>query len=104
LTTYHVEIAHSLRKGVFAVAVRLPNGDVTNGVANVGVRPTIGEKIKPILEVHLLDYSGNLYGQMITVEFLHKLREEQKFDSLDLLKAQIYRDIEDAEAYFKAQP
>jgi len=98
----HLRRYRSPLNGVFAVRVQLPDGRAVNGVANVGVRPTIGEKIKPILEVHLLDFDGNLYGQMITVEFLHKLREEQKFESLDLLKAQIYRDIDQARAYFSA--
>lgn len=89
-------------QGVFAVLVRLPDGAVIDGVANVGVRPTIEEQLKPILEVHLLNYSGNLYGEIINVEFMEKLRDEKKFESLDDLKAQIYRDIDDAKAFFKA--
>lgn len=96
----HLRRYRSPLNGVFAVSVKFPNGETANGVANVGVRPTIGEKIKPILEVHLLDFNGDLYGKMITVEFLHKLRDEQKFSSLDLLKEQIYRDIDEAKAYF----
>lgn len=89
-------------QGVFAVRVRLPDGDIVNGVANVGVRPTIEEQLKPILEVHLLEFSGNLYGEIIHVEFMEKLRDEQKFESLDDLKTQIYRDIDDAKAFFTA--
>ncbi len=89
--------------GVFAVSVTLPDGRVQQGVANVGVRPTIGDQIRPILEVHLLDFSGNLYGQMITVEFLHKLREEQKFESLEMLRQQILQDVEAARHYFAGQ-
>lgn len=96
----HLRRYRSPLQGVFAVRVSLPNGEVCNGVANVGVRPTIGEKIKPILEVHLLDFTGDLYGRMLSVEFLHKLRDEHKFESLELLKAQIYQDINDARAYF----
>ncbi len=99
----HLRRYRSPLNGVFAVTVTLPCGKSASGVANVGVRPTIGEKIKPILEVHLLDFSGDLYGKMITVEFLHKLREEQKFSSLDVLKEQIYRDIDEAKAYFSQQ-
>jgi len=98
----HLRRYRSPLNGVFAVKVSLANGECVNGVANVGVRPTLGEKIKPILEVHLLDYEGDLYGKMIVVEFLHKLREEQKFASLDLLKEQIYRDIDDAREYFSS--
>jgi riboflavin kinase/FMN adenylyltransferase len=96
----HLRRYRSPLQGVFAVKAHLPDGDTVNGVANVGVRPTIGEKIKPILEVHMLDYTGNLYGQMVRVEFVEKLRDEVKFDSIDALKQQIYRDIEDAKAFF----
>lgn len=99
----HLHRYRSPLQGVFAVRVTLPDGGLCNGVANVGVRPTIGDKIKPILEVHLLDFSASLYGELITVEFMHKLREEQKFESIDLLKAQIYADIEAARAYFAQQ-
>lgn len=99
----HLHRYRSPLQGVFAVRATLPDGSTYNGAANVGVRPTIGEKIKPILEVHLLDFKGSLYGEIMTVEFLHKLREEQKFDSLDLLKAQIYRDIDEAKAFFAGE-
>ena len=88
-------------QGVFAVRVTLPDGSLANGVANVGVRPTIEEHLKPILEVHLLEFSGNLYGEIIDVEFVEKLRDEKKFESLDDLKAQIYRDIDEAKEFFK---
>ena len=78
--------------GVFAVRVYV-GGRRYFGAANVGVRPTIGEAVKPILEVHLLDFWGDLYTQFITVEFLHKVREEQKFDGLDELVSRIKRDV-----------
>ena len=66
--------------GVFAVRV---NGrHPYNGAANVGFRPTVGDFPKPILEVHLLDFDGDLYGQKIAVEFVHKIREETKFASV----------------------
>lgn len=87
--------------GVFAVKACVGE-QCWQGVANVGVRPTVGGATKPILEVHLFDFAGDLYGKNMVVEFVHKLREEQKFDSIDLLKAQIYRDIDDAKAYFFA--
>ncbi len=96
----HLRRYRSPLQGVYAVRTWLPDGSVQPGVANVGVRPTIGQKIKPILEVHLLDFADNLYGQRVAVEFVHKLREEQKFDSLELLRQQIYQDIESARAYF----
>ena len=91
-------------QGVYTVTVTLPTGERAGGVANVGVRPTIGDKVKPILEVHLLDYNGDIYGQMINVEFLDKLRDEQKFASLDLLKQQILDDVQQARDYFEQRP
>jgi len=87
--------------GVFAVKLRLIGQDKwLPGVANVGLRPTVGGETRPILEVHLLDFSGHLYGREVEVRFEKKLREEQKFPSLDALKVQIYSDIEQARQYF----
>ena len=68
-------------KGVYAVKVRLKSGEIFNGVANMGKRPTINGTIQ-LLEVHLFDFSQNIYGQMIEVEFCHKIRDEIKFPSL----------------------
>ncbi len=82
--------------GVYAVRVSGAGFDNAKGVANVGTRPTLGDNLKATLEVHLLDCSANLYGQRLTVRFLHKLREEKKFDSLDALKAGIAGDIANA--------
>lgn len=96
----HLRRYRSPLRGVFAIRAQLPGGEVLAGVANVGVRPTIGDRIKPILEVHLLDVERDLYGERITVEFVHKLREERKFDNLELLRQQIYADIASARAHF----
>jgi riboflavin kinase / FMN adenylyltransferase len=82
--------------GVYAVKL-----DGLNAVANLGVRPTIAGVPKLLLEVHVLDFNGNLYGKHVHVDFLHKIREEQKFDSLDALKVQIAKDVEVARQYFK---
>lgn len=87
--------------GVFAVEVDLP-GQRVRGVANVGVRPTVGDLIKPVLEVHLLDWQGDIYGHRIQVEFKHKLREEMRFASIEELVAQIYDDIAAARRFFAA--
>ncbi len=84
-----------------AVEADLPDGRV-RGVANVGVRPTVGDLVKPVLEVHLLDWHGDLYGQRIRVEFRHKLREELRFASIEELAAQIYDDIAAARRFFAA--
>ncbi len=73
--------------GVYAVKL-----DGLDGVANLGVRPTIEGVKKLSLEVHVIDFNGDLYGKHVHVEFLHKIRDEMKFDSLDALKAQIALD------------
>ena len=82
--------------GVFAVKL-----DGMNSVANLGVRPTIGGISKLMLEVNVLDFDANLYGKHVHVEFLHKIRDEQKFNGLDALKAQIALDVESARDFFK---
>ena len=86
--------------GVFAVRVETPEGKRLEGVANLGVRPTVGGT-RPLLEVHLLDFSGDLYGQHLRVSFLQHLRREEKFPDLAHLKAQIARDISAARDYFR---
>lgn len=86
--------------GVYAVEVSGAGLDGALGVANVGVRPTVDDSIKANLEVHLLDRNIELYGQHIEVCFRHKLRDEKKFDSVDELKLNIARDIENTRAWF----
>jgi riboflavin kinase / FMN adenylyltransferase len=79
-------------KGVFYVQVQRGKGEWLQGVANLGSRPTVDGR-KNILEIHLFDFDENLYGEMLRVFFLHKLRDEVKFLSVDALIAQIYNDI-----------
>jgi len=86
--------------GVFAVAVSGLGPRPLPGAANIGVRPTVAEGLKPVLEVHLLDFDRDIYGMHVDVNFLHKLRNEAKFDSLDALKAQIARDVADVRSFF----
>jgi len=81
--------------GVYAVKL-----DGLNAVANLGVRPTITGVQKLSLEVHVLDFKGDLYGQHVHVEFLHKIRDEMKFDNLDTLKAHIAADVITAREFF----
>ena len=88
-------------KGVYAVKVRLKSGEIFNGVANMGKRPTINGLMQ-LLEVHLFDFSQNIYGQMVEVEFCHKIRNEIKFPSFDDLKVQIEKDVETAKAFFNS--
>lgn len=89
--------------GVYLVSVQI-DGKVWPGVANIGVRPTVAGDGSAHLEVHLLDFAGDLYGRRLTVEFHHKLREEQRFASLEALKSAIDADIAAARAHWHAQP
>jgi riboflavin kinase/FMN adenylyltransferase len=82
--------------GVYAVKL-----DGLNAVANLGVRPTIAGVSKLMLEVHVLNFKGDLYGKHVHVDFLHKIRDESKFDGLDALKTQIAMDVEAAKDFFK---
>lgn len=90
--------------GVFAVGVEGLKGIQIAGVANVGVRPTIAEAQRPNLEVHLFDWAGDCYGAHLRVHFLHKLRDEMRFDSLQSLTAQISLDAEAARAWLALNP
>ena len=76
------------------------DGAVYQGAANVGLRPTVGDLLKPILEVHLLDFEADLYGRRIEVEFVTKIRDEEKFTSLDKLIESIQRDVKQIRAWF----
>ncbi len=85
-------------KGVYVVSATLEDGRVLDGVANIGLRPTVDGK-QPSLEVHLFDFAGTLYGQHLEVVFRHGLRDEEKFGSVNELKDQIARDFEHARAW-----
>jgi riboflavin kinase/FMN adenylyltransferase len=83
--------------GVYAVRVAGPGDALLPGVANIGSRPTVaGTQLR--LEVHLLDFDSDLYGRKLTVEFVRKLRDERRFDSLDALRRQIGLDTAAARA------
>jgi len=90
--------------GVFTVVVEGLSACRIRGVANVGIRPTVGDTPEARLEVHLLDWAGECYGAHLRVHFLHKLRDEFRFLSLDALKAQIGRDVDAARAWFSQHP
>ncbi len=90
-------------RGVYVVRARPENGDWLNGVANIGLRPTVDGK-RLSLEVHLFDFAGTLYGQHLDVVFRHGLRDEVKFDSVDELRQQIARDFDHARAWLADNP
>ncbi len=81
-------------QGVYAVDVKLPDGTTRRGMLNIGRRPTVDRGAKPevSIEVHIIGWSGNLYGESIAVEFLSRLRDEQRFADLDALKSQLEKD------------
>jgi riboflavin kinase / FMN adenylyltransferase len=88
------------RQGVYRVEVTGPAlTQKQRGVMNIGLRPTV-DGTRQTLEVHLLDWSGDLYGNTVTVSLEQFLRPEQKFESLDALKDQIRRDCEQARSQF----
>jgi len=89
--------------GVFAVQVSGAGLASVPGIANVGTRPTVDDSIRAILEVHLLDADVELYGHHIDVTFLHKVREEKKFESLDALKAAITSDVDRTRDWFASR-
>ncbi len=84
--------------GVYIVKV-LFEGKEFGGIANMGTRPTVDGQT-PVLEVHILEFSQRIYGKKITVEFCKKVRDERKFDGLEALKEQIFKDISTAKEYF----
>jgi len=86
--------------GIFVVDVEGLGPAPLPGVASLGVRPTVKERGRPTLEVHLFDFDERIYGRRITVQFLEKLRDEQKFADLDSLVAQIRLDAAAAREYF----
>jgi riboflavin kinase / FMN adenylyltransferase len=89
--------------GIFAVRVHGLGGTPRAGVASVGVRPTIRAGGEPIAEVFVFDFDQATYGRRITVEFLHKLRDEARFPDLDALRQQMIRDVADARDHFAAK-
>jgi riboflavin kinase/FMN adenylyltransferase len=81
--------------GIFAVRVHGAGLEGRPGVASLGTRPTVNG-VEPLLETHVFDFDGDLYGRELEVEFVAKLRDEQRFASLDALVAQMHRDAENA--------
>lgn len=95
--TANVDMGSYIRPlyGIYAVTGRLPDGRILKGAANIGIRPSF-DPPKELLEPHFFDFSEDLYGQSIDVEFRHFLRGEAKFDSMDALMAQIAADCDQA--------
>src|SRR6187399_21231 len=88
--------------GVYAT-VTLVDGTWRRSITNIGVRPTFENDAEPSIETYLFDFNGDLYGDVLRVRFLHRIRDERKFNGIDELKAQIEKDSRHALNYFKTQ-
>lgn len=103
--TANVQMKHNRPPltGIFAVELRGAGDGVRRGAASLGMRPTVRRQGQFVLEVHLFDYDGELYGQHVRVDFLHKFRDEEKYADLATLTRQIALDVENARAFFSRQ-
>ena len=103
--TANVQMKHNRPPltGVFAVRLHGAAREPLPGVASLGVRPTVRQGGAPVLEVHVLDFSGDLYRRHARVEFLHKFRDEEKYADLATLTKQISLDVENAKDFFSCQ-
>ena len=88
------------QRGVYVTAT-LIDGQWRRSVTNIGVRPTFGDAMEPSVETHVMSWSGDLYGDVVRVRFLHRLRDEKKFGSIDELKRQIERDVTRGHRFFE---
>ncbi|MER2512792.1 MAG: bifunctional riboflavin kinase/FAD synthetase [Nitrosomonas ureae] len=107
--TANIQLKHNPPlNGIFVVSVYGANPSSPEiplpGVASLGVRPTIHENGKPVLEVHLFDFNNDIYGQRLRVDFLHKLRNEEKYADISTLVRQIEKDVAQAKEFFMTPP
>ncbi|MEE9221973.1 MAG: riboflavin kinase, partial [Nitrosomonadaceae bacterium] len=104
--TANIQLKHNRPplSGIFVVKVygtdELSPRAVVHGVASLGIRPTVHDDGKPVLEVYLFDFKKEIYGCHLRVDFLRKLRDEEKYPDLGALTRQIGRDVENAKNYF----
>ncbi|KVW95653.1 bifunctional riboflavin kinase/FAD synthetase [Thiobacillus denitrificans] len=102
--TANIQLKHNRPPllGIFAVELYGLNGEPLPGAASLGKRPTLkNPDAVPVLEVHLFDFNAEIYGRRVRVDFLHKLRDEEKYPDLDSLVAQIRRDVNNAKQFLK---
>ncbi len=100
--TANIQLKHNLPplKGVYVVLAHAEELGVLQGVASLGIRPTLKQDAKAVLEVHLFEFAQQIYGKHLRVEFLQKLRDEEKFNGLEALTRQIALDVENAKKWF----
>jgi riboflavin kinase/FMN adenylyltransferase len=103
--TANIQIKHNRPPltGIFVVQLSGVRKEPLRAVASLGVRPTVRQQGAPTLEVHVLDFEGDLYGRHARVEFLHKLRDEEKYADLATLTRQIALDVENSRTFFHRQ-
>lgn len=89
-----------LPKGVYFATVEV-NGKTHNSVVNIGVKPTVSDAKKLLVEAHILDFNENIYAKPVKINFLKKVRNEQRFESVNALKSQIAKDTEAARTFFE---
>lgn len=99
--TANIQLKHNRPPlmGIYAVRVHGVGEPMRDGVASLGVRPTVRSDGQAVLEVHLFDFQGDLYRRHLRVDFLHKIRDEEKYSDLDTLRAQIARDCDAARQF-----
>ena len=101
--TANIQIKHNRPplSGIFVVEAHAEGLGILQGVASLGVRPTLKHQARPILEVHLFEFKQDIYGKRLRVEFLQKRRDEQKFPDVGALTRQIALDVENAKKWFE---
>lgn len=101
--TANIQIKHNRPplSGIFVVEAHAEGLGILQGVASLGVRPTLKHQANPILEVHLFEFKQDIYGKRLRVEFLQKRRDEQKFPDVGALTRQIALDVENAKKWFE---
>jgi riboflavin kinase/FMN adenylyltransferase len=103
--TANVQLRHNRPplSGIFAVRTLDGHGQRRDGAASLGLRPTVDTSGRPKLEVHLFDFDGDLYGQHLRIDFLHKIRDEEKFPDIETLKSRIAQDCEIARDFLASK-
>ncbi|HSM98783.1 MAG TPA: bifunctional riboflavin kinase/FAD synthetase, partial [Gallionella sp.] len=101
--TANIQLKHNRPplSGIFVVQAHAEGMGVLQGVASLGVRPTVRQDGKPVLEVHLFEFAQQIYNRHMRLDFLHKLRDEEKYPDMEILARQIAMDVENAKQWFK---
>jgi riboflavin kinase/FMN adenylyltransferase len=101
--TANIQLKHNKPpvSGIFVVQAHAEGLGVLQGVASLGVRPTLMSDAKPVLEVHLFEFSQRIYGKHLRVQFLQKLRDEEKYPDVETLTRHIAQDVDNAKKWFE---